>query len=65
MKLLIKDVTVDWIVSANVMETLSDFLTKGYLTQKELLPLLHVQQTHSSKSVAKRASKYIAQLENI
>lgn len=53
----IKDTSVDWIVAANTMTTLTIFVKNGYIVKEEVLPLLNTQQKHHSKAVVKRAVK--------
>lgn len=50
---------VDWIVAANCMATLSQFVDKGYYPKERLIPLLKCQQQHRSKSVVRRATKLL------
>lgn len=51
--------TVDWIVSANCMKTLADFVNTGDFPKSKFLELLKIQQTHRSKSVVKKASRFL------
>lgn len=57
MKQNLANAQVDWIVASNSMDTLAAFVRSGYMAAPELLPLLHIQQAHHSKAVAKRAMK--------
>lgn len=56
MKQWLATTSVDWIVAANCMKTLTAFTNQGYLSAAELLPLLKIQQGHHSKSVVKKAT---------
>lgn len=53
---------IDWIVAANCLKSLLFFTKQGDVPQTELVELLHIQQTHSSKSVVKKATKILAEL---
>lgn len=59
---LLNSVHVDWIVSANAMDTLVNFLDSGYYSCDTLKKLLAVQQNHPSKSVRRRAQKILDSL---
>jgi hypothetical protein len=50
---------VDWIVAANVLDTLAQFTRDGAVPESELRRLIAIQQTHRSKSVVRRASKLL------
>lgn len=50
---------VDWIVAANVMDTLAQFVRDGSVSRQDFAALLKVQQLHKSKSVVRRASKWL------
>jgi TPR repeat protein len=52
---------VDWIVSANVMETLAQFVDDGSVARPTFISLVKVQQHHKSPTVVKRAGKWLAQ----
>jgi hypothetical protein len=58
---LIATTDVDWIVSANTMDTLAQFTRDSKFSQSELTKLLKVQQKHKSKAVLKRANKLLAE----
>lgn len=53
---------VDWIVAANVMDTLVKFVKDGSFAADDLITLLKIQQQHKSNAVIKRATKYLAEL---
>lgn len=48
---------IDWIVSANAMDTLMQFTEAGTYAKSKLEPLIEVQLHHKSKSVVRRAKK--------
>lgn len=47
---------VDWIVAANCMATLASFTKKNMYATKDLQNLLHIQKSHASKSVVRKAT---------
>jgi HEAT repeat protein len=51
--------TVDWIVAANVIDTLAYFTQQGSVPPSEFIPLLQIQQHHKSKAVVKRAARLL------
>ena len=53
---------VDWIVAANAMQTLLEFTHDGSVLKKDIIPLFKLQQKHHSKSVVKRANKFLDEL---
>ena len=59
LKQLVSTPDVDWIVSANVMDTLTQFTAAGLLPVSDLISLLKIQQHHKSPAVIKRATKYL------
>ena len=59
LKQLLSTVEVDWIVAANSMDTLRRFVNDGSVPSSDFKSLLEVQSEHKSKSVVKRASKYL------
>ena len=61
---LIASTDVDWIVSANSMQSLVYFEGQDLISKTELRRLLQIQQIHKSNAVKKRASKYLQQLES-
>lgn len=61
---LLKTTNVDWIVSANAMETLMQFTKDGYVEDGTMVDLLNIQLHHASKSVVKRASCYLLIIKN-
>lgn len=54
---------VDWIVSANAMDTLVQFTLRDDFPKHAMTTLLKVQLAHHSKSVVKRANKLLATME--
>lgn len=60
---LVATTEVDWIVSANVMKTLVQFTQDGSVPRVHTIRLLKVQQAHKSKSVVRRATKLLAELD--
>lgn len=64
LKSLLSTTHVDWIVSANSMETLMKFATEGFISKSEIISLLELQQQHESKSVVRRATKLLEQLRS-
>jgi hypothetical protein len=60
----ISTVDVDWIVSANVMNTLLNFYEKKLIDGEELQPLLKLQKEHKSKAVRKKAELILDYLQN-
>ncbi len=52
-------IEVDWIVAANVMDSLAQFTRDTSMPKEELTALLKLQQQHRSKSVVKRATKLL------
>lgn len=59
---LISTPEVDWIVAANVMDTLMQFVQDGSVTTTRMIALLRTQQHHKSSAVTKRAAKHLAKL---
>lgn len=59
---LLSTVDVDWIVAANAMDTLGQFVQDGSVPAPEFKSLLEVQLRHKSKSVVKRANKHLTEL---
>lgn len=62
LKQLLAKNDIDWIVSANAMDTLVGFARRGLLPAAEVVPLLKAQQGHKSNAVIKRASKLLDEL---
>ncbi len=62
LKNLISTKEVDWIVSANAMDTLAQFTRDGSFPAAEMTALLKIQQQHKSNTVIKRATKLLAEL---
>jgi hypothetical protein len=53
---------VDWIVAANAMDTLAQFVKDSSFSEATFKKLLAVQQQHKSKSVVRRADKLLTAL---
>lgn len=64
LKSLLSTTDVDWIVSANSMETLVKFVQEGLIEKSEVISLLKLQQQHKSKAVVRLATKLLEQLES-
>ncbi len=62
LKRLLSTKEVDWIVSANAMDTLVQFTKDGSFPTAEMSALLQVQQSHKSNAVIKRATKLLTEL---
>lgn len=62
LKQLLSSNQIDWIVAANAMDTIAQFTTDGLVSKAETLALLKIQQSHTSKSVVKRANKLLSEL---
>ena len=62
LKGLLSSKDVDWIVSANAMDTLVQFAKDGSCPISDIVPLLHIQQGHKSNAVIKRANKWLAEI---
>lgn len=63
LKQLLSSVEVDWIVSANAMDTLAQFVQDGSVAKSDLKRLLEIQLHHKSKSVVRRADKLLLKEE--
>ena len=59
---LLSNKEVDWIASANAMDTLAQFVRDGDVSKSEYIKLLEIQQGHTSKSVVRRATKILESL---
>lgn len=57
---LLSTTEVDWIVATNAMDTLNQFRSDGSVSSSSFKSLLEVQLKHNSKSVVKRANKYLS-----
>jgi len=55
----LEDDNVDWIVAANTMKTLEQFVRDGSFARDQFIPLLYRQQKHRSNAVVKRATKIL------
>jgi len=64
LKRLLSTKEVDWIASANAMDTLAQFVDDGSVPKNEFLPLLKIQHQHKSNAVVKRATKYLERFTN-
>jgi len=62
LKGLLSSVEVDWIVAANAMYTLVQFAKDNYVTKDEIISLIEIQQKHKSKSVVRKANKFLSEL---
>ncbi len=62
LKGLLSSKEVDWIVAANAMDTLAQFVQSESFSKPEFIILLKIQQQHKSKTVVKRASKLLERL---
>ncbi len=60
---LLSSPDVDWIVAANTMDTLKQFVDDGLLPRAKFEKLLKIQLNHKSKSVVKKAGKHLAALK--
>lgn len=61
LKRLLSSSQTDWIVAANSMGTLAQFVREGAVPASELVTLLKTQQQHRSKSVVKRADRLLTE----
>lgn len=59
---LLSSKDIDWIVAANAMDTLAYFTKEGSFSRDTMLSLLQIQQQHASKSVVRRANKWLTTL---
>lgn len=62
---LLSNTEVDWIVSVNAMKTLVDFTTEGAVSIEAVMYLLKLQQAHKSKSVVRKADKFLLELSEL
>jgi hypothetical protein len=62
LKQLLSSKEVDWIVAANAMDTLFRFNQARFVSTPELTALLNIQRQHRSKSVVRRANKWLERL---
>lgn len=58
----LQTIEVDWIVAANSMDTLMQFVRDNQYPKARLITLLKIQQDHHSKAVVKRATRLLANL---
>lgn len=63
LKQLIASIDVDWIVSANVMETLLHLSNADHIDKSEIQSLFEIQRQHKSKSVVRKANKLLDQIK--
>jgi hypothetical protein len=56
---LLSSVQVDWIVAANAMDTLAQFVNDGSVSKTDFIDLLNIQLRHKSNAVVKRANKLL------
>lgn len=59
LKKLVSTTRVDWIASANAMETLMYFVGSGDVRPADMRDILRTQQKHHSKSVVRKAQKHL------
>jgi TPR repeat protein len=64
LKELLSTTQVDWIVAANAMDSLAQFVRDGSMPHADLAALLEIQLGHHSKSVVRRAHKLLEQLSS-
>lgn len=64
LKTLLSDTEIDWIVSANAMKALVQFTHDGLVNTNTTIDLLRLQQGHKSKSVVKKASRFLHELSS-
>ncbi len=62
LKHLLSSPEVDWIVAANTMDTLAQFVRDGSVASLDFEALLNTQLKHKSPAVVKRANKYLSKL---
>ena len=62
LKDLLSSTKVDWIVSANAMKTLVQFTKDGSVPNNDVIRLIRLQQKHASKSVVRKADKFLEEL---
>jgi len=65
LKARVSSLDVDWIVAANTMETLAQFVRHGAMPAQDLKPILKKQQGHHSKAVGRRATKLLSEFANL
>ncbi len=53
---------IDWIVAANCMKTLAQFVERGDYSKPAFMHLLQIQMTHKSNAVVKKATQLAASL---
>lgn len=53
----------DWIASANAMDTLAQFVKDGSVSKTDFIELLKIQQLHKSKTIVKRANRFLESLQ--
>lgn len=63
LKNLVSTKDVDWIVSANVMDTLAQFTKDGSVSKDEVVSLINIQLNHKSKSVVRKANMLLITLK--
>ena len=59
LKAILKEPTIDWIVSANCMTTLAHFVRSGDVDKSTACALFSVQSQHHSNAVQKRALYFL------
>ncbi len=63
LRTMLSSTDIDWIVSANAMKATVYFVNKGAMSRDEVHTLLNIQQRHHSKSVRKKATQLLAQID--
>lgn len=61
---LLSSSEIDWIVAANTMDTLAQFTHEGSFAKSDLISLLEIQKHHKSKTVVKRANKFLDEFKS-
>ncbi len=62
LKGLLSSPQTDWIVAANSMDTLAQFVRDGSVSKSDFRKLLQIQCQHKSRSVVRRANKLLSEL---
>lgn len=64
LQVLLSNIEVDWIVSANAMKTLVQFTQDGFVDKNTTISLLKLQKKHASKSVVRKAEKLLQEISS-
>jgi TPR repeat protein len=59
---LLSSAQIDWIVAANAMDTMAQFVRSGSVSKTDFRALLKIQCQHKSNAVIKRASRLLHEL---